>query len=1372
MPRRLLIALLLLTLAGAAALVAGTRGGGDTESRLAAARPCEDESKEREERGEKGEKGRSRTARDGREGSFFSGPSLKEPPCGERPGLPESFADLARANSSIASRSVAPGTRLKPGAYRAAARAAADLPATDGEWKPYGRAPLETGRTEYDVSDGSTTLGLGNVAGRLNVFAHDPASGRLFTTGSAAGVWTSTDGGDSWTSIGDGLPTQSVNGLAWTSAGGGTLIALTGDSAFGGSAYAGMGAYFTTDLGKTWQRASGIPDGTLAAKVVIDPTEASRAYAATGAGLFRSSDAGRTWVNVNLPVGEDAPEGSPDCTGKSPTVKGCYLANIVTDVVVQYPDNEQTDGTPGAVMAAVGWRAGTRLNADGTMQSPGNGLYVSPTGAPGTFENIRIEDNNVPLNGGDPLTKDVLGRIELGVAKGPEQNREFVYAIIQDAVKFQGGAGGLDVSEEAGVPNPTYLNAVWVSSGFGETEWRELEGANTLSNDPTRESALTVACQAPIVAYCPGVQAWYNLWVEPDPTRADANGVPTRLAFGLEEIWADDPAVDNPLDGSTPMHAKVVGRYYGGSACGVLIIFNQLPACPTQPQGVPEQTTHPDQHGAMWLPDGEGGVTLFAANDGGVYKQHRAADEDLSNDDWTEGSNRGMNTLQPYHLAVSRNGTLYMGLQDNGEAKIDPDGRTYTVYGGDGFFSAVEPDNPDVAYEEYTNGRIAKTLDGGKNWEIIEPTNMTDGLFSTPFEMDDNNPKHLVIGGRTVEETTAGGDTTSDSWASVFDLGTREHPGDPDASPSGDDAVNQASAIDTKSFPGPPNLPTGPKSPDDRYTGGGTTAPGGQENPAEPGQFPPGTYEDHAITLAPDAGNQSMTVRISWANKDYDWDLYLYRRNADGDLEEVDASTKSSNNAGGLGDVPTGDEQVVVQNPAPGEYVVRAVNFAAQGTYDGAITFTQRTSPSDTLSATYIGFCGFCDTITQGTPFANGIATNVGGDKQGKAGSSDGWHIAAAKGLPERLITSVRMDPTDPRTVYVTLGGYNRRWVAPGAVSEDTSQVGKGHVFKSTDGGENFVDISGNLPDAPANWTDLRDGQLIVATDVGVFLSCDDGGGAYSRLGRGLPTAPAMALQFRPGSTDELFVATFGRSVYTYKFSGPARRCGADQAPAPPVVVPGQPNPTTPASCTALRGFDKVRVRNAARGALRISVSRKVDVPFTIDVFRESRGRRIVTEKRVGHFPRRSRGLVWRGARRLRNGYYFVRFVMRAQGASDARRIPLRKRGRRFRTRPGFHASRRCNLIRLARLTRPVFGGTNRKPMRVSARLSEPGSVSITVRRGKRVVARKRFAEAGTRVRRFTVSLRRTLRRGDYKATVVARSGNVSERVTLTGRRL
>ena len=100
-----------------------------------------------------------------------------------------------------------------------------------------------------------------------------------------------------------------------------------------------------------------------------------------------------------------------------------------------------------------------------------------------------------------------------------------------------------------------------------------------------------------------------------------------------------------------------------------------------------------------------------------------------------------------------------------------------------------------------------------------------------------------------------------------------------------------------------------------------------------------------------------------------------------------------------------------------------------------------------------------------------------------------------AQGLPKRYITSVQIDPSDVRTVYVTLGGYSRRWLPPGVLGED-ADLGGGNVYKSTDAGETFRDISGNLPDIPANWTLVRNGQLIVATNLGVFVSSDTDGGA------------------------------------------------------------------------------------------------------------------------------------------------------------------------------------------------------------------------------------------------------------------------------------
>jgi hypothetical protein len=796
-------------------------------------------------------------------------------------------------------------------------------------------------------------------------------------------------------------------------------------------------------------------------------------------------------------------------------------------------------------MASVGWRAGNTTNAHGAQQSPGNGIYVSDTGAPGTFQNLDLAKPSNSAGATDPLTQARIGRIALGISSGPNQNHRIVYALVQDATEFNGGVAGLE--GEPGAASPAYsdvFNGVWVSTDFG-ANWKQLEGSTTIDNDATTGSALAPPiCKAPaVISYCPGVQAWYNLWVSPDPTRATAGGVPTRLAFGLEEVWTNDQSLLPPtgLDGTLPTKFKVVGRYYAGTTCTILIATNGLPACIAG--SVPDYTTHPDQHASLWVPDGSGGVTLVVGNDGGVYKQHVDSGAELANDQWGQGkppdstgaeisgANNGMNTLLPYDVAMANDGTAYMGLQDNGQAKIEPDGTMYTVFGGDGFFSAVDPANSSIAYEEYVGATMSVTTDGGKTWNDITPANITSPQFGTPFEMDPNNADHLMIGGRDIEETTAGPNTTSGSWTKVFDLGTQQHPGDPNAgSPVGTDPDNQLSSVDILSQTTPGGLPTGPKTADQHHQDKGADTIPGFDQTAGITQLPtqaPGTYNDYDVTVGPNDGDAAMNVDVSWADSADDWDLFVYR-NENGNLTYVNDSA-----SGG-----TTNEHLQVKDPEPGDYVVRVVNWDAGGTYNLDITFDQRTSPGveSTDGYAYVGYCGYCDTITQGTPFENGIATNVGGDKPGAPNSPDGWHIASADGLPSRFITSVRIDPRDPSTVYVTLAGYGRRWAFPGAVGEDTSKVGTGHVFRSTDAGEHFTDISGDLPDVPANWSVLHNGRLTVGTDIGVFISCNDTGGTYSVLGSGLPTAPISTMSFKPNDPNLLVAASYGRGIYTYRY--------------------------------------------------------------------------------------------------------------------------------------------------------------------------------------------------------------------------------------------
>ena len=174
-------------------------------------------------------------------------------------------------------------------------------------------------------------------------------------------------------------------------------------------------------------------------------------------------------------------------------------------------------------------------------------------------------------------------------------------------------------------------------------------------------------------------------------------------------------------------------------------------------------------------------------------------------------------------------------------------------------------------------------------------------------------------------------------------------------------------------------------------------------------------------------------------------------------------------------------------------------------------------------------------------------AIGVGGGQAVYAGSLDGlvhvavdgqvndnptWTRAKDKDLPQRPVAGIAVDRSNYRIAYAAFSGFNG--ATPGH---------PGHVFRTLDGGKNWTDVSGDLPDTPVNSLILDPSYpntLYAGTDVGAFVSYN-GGTEWSPLGTGVPLVAVDQIDL-DASHRLLAAGTHGRGAYKIfdTFAAPA----------------------------------------------------------------------------------------------------------------------------------------------------------------------------------------------------------------------------------------
>jgi photosystem II stability/assembly factor-like uncharacterized protein len=164
-------------------------------------------------------------------------------------------------------------------------------------------------------------------------------------------------------------------------------------------------------------------------------------------------------------------------------------------------------------------------------------------------------------------------------------------------------------------------------------------------------------------------------------------------------------------------------------------------------------------------------------------------------------------------------------------------------------------------------------------------------------------------------------------------------------------------------------------------------------------------------------------------------------------------------------------------------------------------------------------------------------AVGVGGGNSVYTGAEDGYVYVSPNAqvtdtptwtrldngkLPKRPITQIAVDRSNDRIAYVAYAGFNR-----------ATPSRPGHVYKTTDGGAHWTDISFNLPDSPVNSIILDPSYantLYAGTDVGPFVT-HDGGVHWAPLGSGMPDAAIWQLDLDP-SHRVLAAGTHGRGAF------------------------------------------------------------------------------------------------------------------------------------------------------------------------------------------------------------------------------------------------
>jgi photosystem II stability/assembly factor-like uncharacterized protein len=345
--------------------------------------------------------------------------------------------------------------------------------------------------------------------GRTRAATGVPTQPNVFYIGAVnGGVWKSDDYGRTWNPIFERESTQSVGAIAVAPSNPNIIYVGSGEGLHRPDLSVGNGIYKSTDAGKTWTHL-GLRDGLQIPALAIDPRDPNKIFAAVlghpygpneERGLYRSTDGGQTWQKA---IYKDENTGASDVE-IDPSNPDVIYASMWEAREGPWEDNNIVNGTGGGLFKSTDGGSTWRPLANGLPKdlaqvnvaiapSDSRRIYATVALASGPLFFYRSDDAGESWS---KVTDDLRpsGRIgggDLAVPRVDSKNPDIIYSA--STVTMRSTDGGKTWSGFRGAPGGDDYQNLWINP-----------------NDPS--IILLVSDQGALVTVNGGTSwsSWYN----------------------------------------------------------------------------------------------------------------------------------------------------------------------------------------------------------------------------------------------------------------------------------------------------------------------------------------------------------------------------------------------------------------------------------------------------------------------------------------------------------------------------------------------------------------------------------------------------------------------------------------------------------------------------------------------------------------------------------------------------------------------------------------------------------------------------------------------------------------------------------------------